>query len=208
MRSAGTAMVCAVAAASALSAKASALGRAPAALRWRTSRFLPAARSSGRGDELAEQDERSLGGQVEAAFEAGKDADQEVVQAGQALGLGLDEIATPANQQAELEVDLAGGFDAAQVLADAHLLGDDAGIARIGFVLAADRALTGAVDGQARHMDEREPGSIASARPAMPPTTSRPMRTLPPDRVSSSMRSAIAAGVFSSLRSMCTTPSK
>ena len=39
-----------------------------------------------------------------------------------------------------------------------RVVGDGAGVARIGLVLAADRALPSPIDGNARHMDEREPG--------------------------------------------------
>ena len=47
---------------------------------------------------------------------------------------------------------------------------------------------------------------MAWAKPAMPPMTSRPMRTVPRKAVSSSDRVAISAGVLGSLRSICTAP--
>ena len=62
----------------------------------------------GRGDELGQENERPLGGQVEAPFEAGEDAGQQIVQAGKALGLRIDQIAAPADQQAQLEVEFGG----------------------------------------------------------------------------------------------------
>ena len=112
----------------------------------------------GRSDELGQQMQRALAGQVEAALEAGEDADQQVVQARQALGLRLDQVAAAADQQPDLEVELGGGLDRAQVGAGADLVGDGAGVARVGLVLAADRALAGAIDGQARDMNKRESG--------------------------------------------------
>jgi len=80
------------------------------------------------------------------------------VQARQALGLGIDQIAPSSNQQPDLEVELGGGLDRPQIGAGAHLVGDSARIAGVGLVLATDRALAGAVNGQAGHMDEGEPG--------------------------------------------------
>jgi len=70
----------------------------------------------------------------------------------------VDEIAAAADQQPDLEIDLGGGFDGAQVGPHAHLIGGGAGVARIGLVLAPDGALPHSVDSQARHMDQREAG--------------------------------------------------
>ena len=58
------------------------------------------------------------------------------MQAAEPLGLRFDEIAPAADQQPDLEVDLGGGLDGAQVGAGAYLIGDGAGIARVGLVLA------------------------------------------------------------------------
>jgi len=112
----------------------------------------------GRGDEPSQEHERPLGGQVEGPLQAREDADQEIVQAREPLGLRRDQIATTTDQQAQLEVELAGRLDRTQVLTDAHLLGDHPNVAGVGLVLAADGALTGAVDRQPRHVDEREAG--------------------------------------------------
>ena len=76
------------------------------------------------------------------------------------------------------------GSIGAQVGAGADLVGDGAGVARVGLVLAADGALAGAVDRQARHVDEREAGlgqhGFGQAGDAADDV--EPMRTLPPRR--------------------------
>ena len=121
----------------------------------------------------------SFGPEVEAGFQAREDADEQIVHARQTLGLRIDEVASPAHQQPDLQIEFGRRLDRAQVGPGADLVGDGPGVARVGLVLAADRALAGAVDRQARHVHEREPGlaSMASARPAMPPMTSSPTRT-------------------------------
>ena len=163
----------------------------------------------GRRDELGQQVQRSFGLEVEAGFQARKDADEQVTHAGQALGLSLHDVAATADEQPDLEVEFGGWLDWAQVRPGSDLVGDGAGVARIGLVLAADSALPSPIDGNAWHMDEREPASasMAWAKPAMPPMTSRPMRTVPRKAVSSSDSVAISAGVLGSLRSICTAPS-
>ena len=77
---------------------------------------------------------RALGGEVVDALEAGEDADEKVVLASEPLGLGGDEIAAAADEQPDLEVQLARRQDRPQVASDADLVGDDVGIARVGFV--------------------------------------------------------------------------
>ena len=52
----------------------------------------------------------------------------------------------------------AAGSIRAQVRPGPDLVGDGAGVARIGLVLAADCALPSPIDGNAWHMDECEPG--------------------------------------------------
>jgi len=120
--------------------------------------FLAGSAQLGRGDKAGQQVQRPLGGQIEGALQAGKDADQKIVQTRQALGLPVDQIAAPADQQADLEVEFAGRLDRAQIAAGADLVGDGAGIARVGLVLAAPGALAGAVDRQARDVNEGEAG--------------------------------------------------
>jgi hypothetical protein len=92
--------------------------------------------------DIGQQVQRPLGGEVEAALEAGKDGGKQVVHAAQTLGLGIDQIASPAHQQPDLEIDLGGGFDWTQIGSHVDLVGDGAGVARIGLVLAADGALS------------------------------------------------------------------
>ncbi len=70
--------------------------------------FLAGSAQLGRGDKAGQQVQRPLGGQIEGALQAGKDADQKIVQTRQALGLPVDQIAAPADQQADLEVEFAG----------------------------------------------------------------------------------------------------
>ena len=94
-----------------------------------------------RRDELAQQVQWSLGLEVEAGFQAGEDADKQVAHAGQALRLRLHDVATPAGQQPDLKVQLAGGLDRPQVRPGTDLVGDGASVARVGFVLTADGAL-------------------------------------------------------------------
>lgn len=78
----------------------------------------------GRGNVAGQEVQRPLGGKVEAALQARENADEEVVQAREALGLGIDQIAPSSNQQPDLEGDLGGGFDRPQIGAGANLVGD------------------------------------------------------------------------------------
>ena len=171
---------------------------------------MPAARSSAGVTKRVSEMQRAFGLEIEAGFQAGKDADEQVVHACQALGLSLDQIAASADEQPDLEVDLGGGLDRAQIGAGANLVGDGAGVARVGLVLAADGALAGTVDGQARDVNQREAGCRqhglcqagdaahdveADADGAARATASR------------STSAAMAVGVFGSLRSIRTTPS-
>jgi hypothetical protein len=112
--------------------------------------------------------QRPLGVEVEAALQARKNADEQIVQACEALGLGIDQIAPSSNQQPDLKVELGGGFDRPQLGAGANLVGDGACIARVGLVLAADRALTSAIDGQAGHVDQGESGRGPPRRRSSP----------------------------------------
>jgi hypothetical protein len=101
--------------------------------------------------------QRPLGLVVEAGFQAWKDTNQQVVRAGQALGLGIDQVAPPTDEQPDLEIAFGRRIDRPQVGAGADLVGDGARVARIGLVLAPHGALAGAVDGQARDVNERQP---------------------------------------------------
>jgi hypothetical protein len=74
---------------------------------------------------------------AEAAVQARENADEQVVQAREALGLGIDQIAPSSNQQPDLEVELGGGLDRPQIGASANLVGDGVRIAGVGLVLAA-----------------------------------------------------------------------
>ena len=150
-------MVCSAAAARALGQDLD-LGQAAGGLEVADEVLFAGGAQLGRGDELGQEHERPLGGQVESPLQTWEDADQEVMQPGQTLGLCLDQIAPPPDQQTQLEIELGGRLKRAQVLAHAHLLGDHAGVARIGLVLAAGGALPGAVDGQPRHVDQGEAG--------------------------------------------------
>ena len=80
------------------------------------------------------------------------------MQAAKAAGLLVNQVAAASDQETKLEVDLGAGLDRPQVVAGAHLVGDDAGVARVALGLAADRALAGPVYGQARHVDQAEAG--------------------------------------------------
>jgi hypothetical protein len=86
------------------------------------------------------------------------DADQQVVQAGQPAGLLDLQVTAAANQQPQLQVQLADRLDSSQVAAGPDLFGDHPGITRVAFVLAAGGALAGPVHGQPRDMDQPEPG--------------------------------------------------
>jgi hypothetical protein len=92
----------------------------------------------GRGNEPGQQHERPPGGQIDGPLQAWENADQEIVQSGEPLGLCSDQIATSADQQAQLEVELTGRLDRAQVPTDVHLLGDHARVTEVGLLLAAD----------------------------------------------------------------------
>jgi hypothetical protein len=78
--------------------------------------------------------------------------------------LGGHQVAPAADQQAHIDADLAQGLDRPQIGAGTmkrrcrFMVSDGAGVARVGLVLAADHALAGAVDGQARDVDQREAG--------------------------------------------------
>ncbi len=79
----------------------------------------------------------------------------------QALGLGLHQIAAATDQQPDLEIDLSCRFDPAQIHPGSDLVGDGAGVTRVGLVLATNRALASAVDGDAWHVDGIHPASSA-----------------------------------------------
>lgn len=112
----------------------------------------------GWGDEFGQQVEWPLGFEVEASFQARKDSDKEVAHPGQPLGLCLDDVAAAADQQPDLKVQFGCRLDRTQIGSRANLVGDGAGISRVGLVLTTNGSLAGAVDGDARHMDEGEPG--------------------------------------------------
>ncbi len=95
---------------------------------------------------------------TEAGLQARKDADEQVAHARQALGLRLHDIAATAGQQPYLEVQFGCCFDRTKIGSRANLVRDSAGIARIGLVLTTNGALAGAIDGDARHVDEGKPG--------------------------------------------------
>src|SRR6266404_2700133 len=105
-------------------------------------------------DKAGQQDERRLGSDVEDALEAGMDGRQELAQAGEAAGLVLDEIAPARNEDADSDRRVFIGGDRPQGGPRTHQLGDDAGITRVRFALAAGEAMAGAIDGDPRHMDE------------------------------------------------------
>jgi hypothetical protein len=109
-------------------------------------------------DVAADQPQPTLGGQVQHPFQPRVDADQQVVQAGQAAGLLNLQVAAPTDQQPQPKVQLAGGLDGPQVAAGADLLGDHPGITRVAVVLAAGGALAGPVDRQPRDVDQPQPG--------------------------------------------------
>ena len=81
------------------------VGQAAGGLQVADEALLAGGAQLGRGDEVGQQVQRPLGGEVEGALQAGEDADQQVVQAGKAPGLRLDQVAAPADQQADLEVE-------------------------------------------------------------------------------------------------------
>src|SRR5690606_14621803 len=64
-------------------------------------------------------------------------------------------FATPANEQPELDVDLACWLDDPQIVTGTDLVGDGACISGIGLVLAPDGALAGAVDREAGGVEQR-----------------------------------------------------
>lgn len=102
--------------------------------------FCPGRAQFGQQDISSQKMQGALGGEIEAALQAGKDAGEKIVHAAQTLGLGMDEIAPSPNQQPDIEIDLGGGFHRTQIGSHWDLIGDGAGVARIGLVLAADRA--------------------------------------------------------------------
>ena len=119
--------------------------------------FFASGAQLGGCNELGQQVQRSFGLEVEAGFQARKDADKQVSHAGKALGLRLHDVAATADQQPDLEIEFGSRLDLAQVRSGSDLIGNGAGVARVGLVLAADRALTSAIDSNTRHVDEREP---------------------------------------------------
>jgi hypothetical protein len=136
------------------------------------------------------------------------DAHEEAVQTAQAAGLFVNQVAPASNQETKLEVDLGAGLDRPQVVSGAHLVGDDAGIPGIALGLAAGRPLRARFTARPGTWTRRKlaAASIVSARPAMPPTTSRPIVTSPSSERSSAINSSIASGSFATDRSMSTVP--
>ena len=63
-----------------------------------------------------------------------------------------------ADQEPDLQIDLGLRFNRTQIRARTYLLGDRAGIARIGLVFPAHAALPCAVDGKSRHVNQSDPG--------------------------------------------------
>ena len=172
--------------------------------------FFASGAQLGGCNELGQQVQRPLGLEVEAGFQARKDADKQVSHAGKALGLRLHDVAATADQQPDLEIEFGSRLDLAQVRSGSDLIGDGAGVARVGLVLAADRALTSAIDSNARDVDEREPslgqhgfGQTCNAADDIQADADRAAQSGP----SSSISAAISAGVLDSLRSIRTTPS-
>lgn len=107
------------------------------------------ARSSPGVTNLVSRCNCPLGGEVEAAFHTGKDADEQVAHARHALGLDVNQVTVPADQQPDLDIE----FDCAQIGAGSELVGDRARVARIGLVLAADRVPAGSIDRQAKAVE-------------------------------------------------------
>lgn len=134
------------------------VGQAAGCLQVAHQALLASSAQLGMRHVTGKQVKRPLGFKVEAGFQARKDADKQVAHARQALGLRLHQIAAAADQQLDLEIDLGGRLDAAQVRPGSHLVSNGAGVARVGLILASNRALTGAVDGHAGHVNQVEPG--------------------------------------------------
>ena len=118
--------------------------------------FLAHGTQLGRGDIARQQMQWSFGPEIEAGFQTWEDTDEQVVHARQPLGLRIDQVASPAHQQSDFQIEFGRRLDGAQIGPGADLVGDGPGVTWVGLVLAADRALAGAVDRQARHVHERE----------------------------------------------------
>ena len=112
----------------------------------------------GRGDVAAEQLQTGLLGRVDDAFQARVNRGQQIALAIDAPCLVGDQLAAAADQQPDLGIDLARRIDRPQIAPLSDLIGDHARVSGIAFVLAADRALTRAVDRQARDVHDRDPG--------------------------------------------------
>ena len=123
-------------------------GRVAAAREVAHEALRPAARSSAGVTKRISKCSGPLVVRSRVRFQAGEDANQQVVHPGKALGLRLDQVAAPTDQQPDLEVEFGRRLDRAQIVARADLVGDGASVARVGLVLAADGALAGTVDGQ------------------------------------------------------------
>ena len=126
------------------------IGQAARGLQMARDALAASVTQFGRSDELGQQVQRPLGFEIETGLQPRKDADEQVAHARQALGLRLHDVATTADQQADLEVEFSGWLDRSQVRPGPDLVGDGTGIARVGLVLAADGPLAGAIDGDAR----------------------------------------------------------
>lgn len=73
----------------------------------------------GGSDIVREQVKRPFARRIELTLKAGEHADKQIVKPRQALGLGIDQIAAPANHESDLEGDLAGCENRPEIRADA-----------------------------------------------------------------------------------------
>jgi hypothetical protein len=104
--------------------------------------------------EQAQENEAGLGLHVDAALQRRKEGREQIAQAGETARLIDDDLAPPADEQADVDVDLGLDLHRAQVWAGSRQIGDGRGVTRVGLVLAAACALPRAIDREAWRVDD------------------------------------------------------
>ena len=180
MRSAGTAMVCSAAAASARSARASTLGSSAGGLQVAHQTLLAGGAQLGRGDVARQQVQRSFGLEVEAGFQSR----ERCRRAGRACATAAGSAHRPdrgagrpaAGSRGRVSVAGSIGRRSERVRTWSAMVRASRGSDLFSPPTVPWRARLTARPGTWTSVKPAS-ASMASARPAMPPMTSRPMRT-------------------------------
>ena len=104
-----------------------------------------------------EQEQRSLGREIEPVLQARMDGDEQIVQPREAAGLLRHEIAPPAYKESQLDRGRLFHGQGTEIMPGADLLGNHVGVAGVALGFAPGRPLTGAIDGEPGHVDHRFP---------------------------------------------------